>query len=859
MIVRKAAKNKYIVYSVIYWLIAGTVIYKISSLGLCTIGTTDAVSQHYPIMSYVRRLWEECFGAILNSGRYVFPMVDFRVGMGENTISALNYYGLGDPFYLLTLLSPQENLPYFYSVFFYFRVYTGGLAFMMFASELTPSKSCAAYVTGALLYCFTGFTLISNAHIIFTHSMLYIPLMMLGAEKSMSGKRKGILCASTFCFALSGFYFLYIGSVSLAVYAIYRLLAQKSAVKAAIRKIAAVIAEYCLGLGLSAAILLPAVLGFLASGRGEHPKLQIILPLPEILSALKNIFLPSDSVQTLSVCTVGVIIITCVISAKGRKREKINLAILFLFSIIPFVAYVMSGFGALYDRWAIVINMYIAFLAVDMFDELKYITLRQRAALVIVFAILFAGGKKLDWFDAYQFVETFKSYAILLAVILIILPLFQKLKKEHIGMYIFFAAAVCTINTNWSKVERANDIAYLRERDAVSELIGKDTTGEHEFYRTDNERGFAEPRTQMNISIFRGYNGTMQYFSISNPYYVNSFEKWSISGNSYNVYGLDQRTVLETMCAVKYFVVRTEFASIVPYGFEYVKSTDDGEWSLYENANSLPIAYAYDNVYDAEAYGKMNGLEKQAVMLSAAAVAEYDGGLAPLKEMDNGLIEQGFKVLGKDGLPKEDGVISVEPGDALILETRLKSGGENCLLYTGKEGFDAEISIENGYTKYGISQSPIAVNLGTAEADKMVRITFAFSGAADINTGDIHIIYHDLSKYRQYTDELKKDTEGRFRAETNRISGEVDFGKDKLLCFSVPYMDGWYAAIDGRKTAVYLVNDMFAGIDVPKGRHEIELYYITPGIRAGAALSAMSLIIIAILIWKRKRKMPYAD
>ena len=851
---RKAVKNKYIIYSILYWLIAGTLICKISSLGLCTIGTTDAISQHYPIMGHVRRLLEECFGAILNGGRYVFPMVDFRAGMGENTISALNYYGLGDPFYLLTLLPSQENLPYFYSVFFYFRVYIGGLAFMLFASELIHAGSCAAYVIGALLYCFTGFTVMCNAHIIFAHAMFYIPLMMLGAEKSMDNKRKGILCVSTFCFALSGFYFLYIGSISMAIYVVYRLTALKSPVKAAIRKIFGIIAEYCLGLGLSAVIFLPAIFGFLASGRGEHPKLKIILSLPEILNTLKNIFLSSDSVQTLSVCTIGVIIIICVIFAKDRRKEKINLAMLFILSIIPFATYAMSGFGALYDRWAIVINMYIAFLAVDMFDELKRVTMRQRAVLAMVFGILFVGGKKLDWFDAYQFAEAFKSYGILLAVLLIVLPLFKKLQKEQMGMYILFAAAVFTINTNWRTVARDNDIAYLRERDAVSELIGKGAGEGDAFCRTDNERGFAEPRTQMNISLFRGYNGTMQYFSISNPYYVSSFKKWGISGGGFNVYGLDQRTVLETMCAVRYFVVRTEFASIVPYGFEYVKSTGDGEWSLYENANSLPIAYAYENVYDAEAYNQMNGLERQAVMLRAAAVEKYDGGIKPLREMDNELFEHDFTICGEDGLPKEDGIILVKNGDSIILETRLKSGGENCLLYTGEDGFSAIISIENGYTKYGIAKPPVAVNLGTAETDKTVKIKLAFSGEAAINTDDIHIIYHDLSKYSQYINELKKDTDGRFKAETNRVSGEVDFEKDKLLCFSVPYMDGWHASIDGRKTKVYLVNDMFAGIEVPKGRHKIELHYITPGIRAGAATSAMSLIIIAIYMIRKKKR-----
>ncbi len=822
--------------------------YRISSLGLCTIGTSDAIAQHYPVMAYVRNLWRECFGSLLRGEHFTFPMVDFTVGMGEDTISALNYYGLGDPFYLLTMLSSQENLPYFYSFFLYFRIYTGGLAFMAFCSELSRSRSTAAYTIGTLVYCFNGFALYSNAHIIFAHAMFYIPLMMLGAEKSMNHKRKGLLCIATLGFALSGFYFLYIGSVSLAVYVIYRLTIQKSTVRSAIAKIRILIAEYFLGLGLSAIILLPAILGFFSSGRGKRQEFDLLMPFAEVLRMILNMFLPSYELgQTLGICTIGMMVIICAIFAKNRKQEKINLLLLFLLTIIPFVSFAMSGFGALYDRWELVIDMYLAFLVVDMFDELRTITIRQKAAVAGTFCVLFVLGKKQDLLDYYQFRETLKSYAIIMIVLFLFIPLLRFIKKEQIGVGILFLAAVFTINTNWRTTARDNDIEYLRERNAVDELIGSEP--QDVFYRIDNERAFAEPRLQMNISMFRGYCGTMQYLSISNPYYVKSFRRWDISSGGFNVSGLDQRTVLETMCAVKYFVVRTEYASIVPYGFAYVKSTADGEWSLYENTNVLPIAYTYDAVYDTGLYDKMNGLEKQSVMLHAAAVREYEGNIEPLKTLENELIEGSYTVSDENGLLIDDDVIQVDKGDSIILTTQLKSDCENCLLFTGENRFSAQISIEDGYTKSGISDPPIIINLGTTQSDKMIQIKHTFSKAARINRKDIHIVYHDLSKYCQYTDALKEDTDGRFQVSTNTICGQVNLKNDKILCFSVPYAKGWHAAIDGEEAKTYLANDLFIGIEVPKGQHEVKLYYITPGIRIGAAISAISLICVAIYLF----------
>lgn len=820
-------------------------------------GVSDAIAQHYPIMCHIRDMWIDFFDALASGRHYTFPMVDFAVGMGENTISALNYYGLGDPFYVLTVLASEETLPHFYTLFFFFRIYLGGLAFIAFSSELSASRGKAAYIAGAFVYCFTGFTLLSNAHIIFVHAMFYIPLMLLGAEKSVNGKKKGLLCIATAGFALSGFYFLYIGSVSLAVYVIYRLVVTQHTLRLAIVRIRGLVMEYFLGLGLSAVIFLPAVTGFFSSNRSKNNiTFDLIMPLSEQIHMVKNMFFPSyEPIQTLAVSTIGMIVVICALVSRNRKKEKIILLLLYLSAVIPFITYAMSGFGALYDRWELVIDMYIAFLVVDMFDELIRTSIVQKASAGAVFCILFVLGKKQDLFDSIQFKETFRSYGIILLVLCAILPLLRRLKKEMVVKCILSLTILCTVIGNWRKAVTDRPIESLRERDAVAELVG--SVGQAEaFYRIENERSFAEPRLQMNISLLRGYPGIMQYVSVSNPIYLECFPNWDIASGGFNVYGLDQRSVLETMCAVRYFVVRTEYASIVPYGFEYVKATEDGEWALYENANALPIAYAYDNICDIKSYKEMNGLEKQSMMLHAAAVEGYEGEIARLDSFYDDLTEGEYTILSGSN-PEIEGETSVqvESGSTIVLTTQLRRECENCLLYTGSELFYADFEIEDGYSKYGISKTPVVMNLGTSHTDRSVDIKITFSGNFTFNKEDFHIIYHDLSKYGQYVDRLKQGTEGRFEVSTNKIHGETDFESSKLLCFSVPYAQGWHAAIDGKETRTYVVNDLFTGIEVPQGYHDIELYYITPGIRVGAGISVVSLIIVIIFgLYKKKMK-----
>lgn len=267
-------------------------------------------------------------------------------------------------------------------------------------------------------------------------------------------------------------------------------------------------------------------------------------------------------------------------------------------------------------------------------------------------------------------------------------------------------------------------------------------------------------------------------------------------------------------------------------------------WELYENANSLPIAYTYENVYDIASYHEMNGLEKQAVMLRAAAVEEYDGALPCLTLDENGLVEGEYTLFRENGGQIENDVIHVEVGETLEISTQLRSKCENCLLFTGDDQYSIVIDIEDGYTKWGIPRPPAIVNLGTTAETQPVRVKLTFTGAADLNKKNIHIVYHKLSDYSQYIEERKRDTENRFEVTTNKIHGEVNLEGSRLLCFSVPYAKGWYASIDGKNTETYLVNDLFTGIEVPEGQHEIELYYITPGIRGGAVISFIALIIL---------------
>ena len=335
-------------------------------------------------------------------------------------------------------------------------------------------------------------------------------------------------------------------------------------------------------------------------------------------------------------CTIGIIIVISIILSKNNGKEKVALFLLFLLTSIQFISCVMSGFGECYGIWELVINMYFAFLAVMYWDKLYNLSIVQKTGITIVFIGLCFIAKAEGIIEHQMYSITLNSYVILLMMLVVVLSLAKRIKSQkviQIVMFGMFVISYFTICYNWRGVARDRDISVLQEREAVEELLCD--VDESTFCRIDNERGFAEPRTGMNISLSQDYPGVMEYVSIENNSYIWAFDKWGISYKDHNILGLDQRAILETLCNVKYFVVRSKYDFLSPYGFEYVKSTEDGEWDLYQNSNSLPILYGYSSVVDSDLFAQMNGLKKQNYMLNATSVEKYDGNVPKIELTDD--------------------------------------------------------------------------------------------------------------------------------------------------------------------------------------------------------------------------------
>ena len=429
--IKMKSMYKYLLYTICFCCIVIPFFEVAYKLDFIILGGDDAVTQHYPAMLYISRVAKKFVRALISGEKFIFPMYEWTLGMGESTIATLNWYGFTDPFYWLSGLFTEEQLPYFYSFFFYARVYFGGLTCIALLYEINNEKSDMAYTLAALVYSFTGFTLQCNIHIIFTHAMAYIPMMILGTERSLKGKRRGVLTASVLLFALSGFFYLYISSITIAVYTLYRLIVRQEKIKKACLQIIKLLGEYVVGLGLAAIIFIPEIMGFLLSSRSSLKKVDsFFISFKEILELLCNLFLPQvNKPQVLSVCTIGVISIIWILLAKRMTKQKISIGLLFLCVIMPFITLIMSGFAAEYDRWQVVITLYIAYLTMEMWDSIEDSTRLQKVGLVSGYMLLVLYGKWADELNEYKYSRTLWIYGIILVFVCLVIPLAKRMKR----------------------------------------------------------------------------------------------------------------------------------------------------------------------------------------------------------------------------------------------------------------------------------------------------------------------------------------------------------------------------------------------------------------------------------------------
>lgn len=92
-----------------------------------------------------------------------------------------------------------------------------------------------------------------------------------------------------------------------------------------------------------------------------------------------------------------------------------------------------------------------------------------------------------------------------------------------------------------------------------------------------------------------------------------------------------------------------------------------------------------------------------------------------------------------------------------------------------------------------------------------------------------------------------------FDRNSKGMSCRINNPKEQMVFFSVPNEQGWEIRIDGERTESIDAGG-FMLVRVPQGEHSLQFRYVTPGLRAGAALTFISVLAFSILVYINRRR-----
>ena len=109
----------------------------------------------------------------------------------------------------------------------------------------------------------------------------------------------------------------------------------------------------------------------------------------------------------------------------------------------------------------------------------------------------------------------------------------------------------------------------------------------------------------------------------------------------------------------------------------------------------------------------------------------------------------------------------------------------------------------------------------------------------DFNLGDITISY---SYYDKFKADWKFAQDNKLLNVEHSLNGfkfDTNYDKQKIICTTVPYGEGWTLKMDGEKLDMIALNGGFIGFFAPSGYHSYTLDYSTPYIDTGLKLTAI--------------------
>ena len=762
------------------------------------------------------------------------------------------------------------------------------------------------------MYVFTLYSLfIVSHHPFFALPMVFLPLLLLGVEQILAGKRPYLFIFIVFLAAVSNFYFFYMLAIITALYTLYQLICRfRHRGKAAVGKFFQITGCALLGVVLSAVVLLPVVLAFMGDSRAAESYVRTwVYSADYYRNFLSALFTAETKLGYLTFLGYNAVAFPAVCLLFFTKNKNYRpLRVVFLIAtallLIPVFGWGMNGFSYAANRWVWAYGMIVAYIVATTWQHLRQISIGKGVAVIAALAMYSLVAIPLMNTDTRNV-----GVSVLLAFLLVIVCMFgPKMPKKYMApvlalvlVFTSFAGNAAYFYSHHGQNHIARYVSYSdvnkKLKSTAARKVKKATKNDDSFYR------YSGDKVNYNEALTAGMNGTSFYWSLQNKHLAQFITETEQPANAaYMIRSFNSSAALNAVNSVKYYTKQSKTA--LPYGFTKISG------KVYQNENALPLGYTTAHVITRAEYEKLSSLEKQQTLLQGVVLDSVPTGMTATTPTftDKSLP---YTIVGNDDaavegqklhIYKKKGSVTIQFTGSAAQETYLRFTLKDYTDYPAYTYYKTQendplhrYSTEKWNKKDEIDQNlikisarkfrlPSSLNLRfsaqtengktyktntlTCYSDAYVRytgaktylvglgytdsakksITITFDERGIYDLADIEVLEQPVDNAKAQIAALGADTMQNVQMRANAITGTVELKEAKILCLSIPYSSGWTATVDGKKAELLQANTACSALALEPGKHTVELHYHTPYLRTGACLSAAGVAAFAALI-----------
>ena len=486
----------------------------------------------------------------------------------------------------------------------------------------------------------------------------------------------------------------------------------------------------------------------------------------------------------------------------------------FAINVLNFIWHGMHYPNSLPARQSFIYIFLILFMCFRAWENTGCMTKREivRAFAVSMILILFWQDTAED--DAFPF-GSFYMALVLTAAYALFMHLYRsgRTRRRLIGAAVFMTALIeLSANTAYTSITTTSRKAYTDDNADVRILTAEAEGLSDGFYRMERSQ-----RKSKDDGAWLNFPSASLFSSMANADCSDFFRKLGCEAST-NAYSITGSTPLVDMLL----------------GINYELNTD----AYQETGISRIIsASGHTNLYE-NTYALSPGFVMPQKMASEWMIDSDDPAL-----VQNSLC---------DALKTEQILIPVYNGGSSVDGECAVTISETGLYYAYEENFDAgDITVSRPAKKktYTNLDRSYFMELGKCERGELITFTAENKGYDPgiiiyrLNENALKSIYEILSPGELKISALGDDyIRGSVTVDTDALGYSYDRAS---MLMTIPYDEGWRVYVDGEETEIYKGLGTFISFYVSGGVHDIELKYFPKGLKAGAAISLISLMILA--------------